>query len=66
MALTLPVSREAVAITAATSAAGKLCDNPEIKALIDQDDCKYHELTTLLESDDVDVVGNILLARNNK
>lgn len=59
MALTLPVSVDAVAYTAAATATGITNDMPLVKTILKQDACMYKG-SHVLESEDVDMVGNLV------
>lgn len=65
MALTLPVSVDAVGYAAVGCAMGLLEEIEDARALLQQDACKYKE-ANLLKSDDVDVVGHLLIKRLTK
>lgn len=66
MALTLPVRVDAVAYTAAAAAAGTLADIELVNMVTRQDACKYKGGPAIvLESEDVDFIGNIVQRNSN-
>lgn len=62
MPLTLPVSVEAVGYTAASAAAGILDEIGNVRAMMQQEACKYNGISALFESGDIDLVGKLVEA----
>jgi hypothetical protein len=61
MALTLPVSVEAVAYSAAACAAGMMDDVPEVAAMCHKKDAYWYKGARCLESGDIAVLGDLLM-----